>query len=146
MRSRCSAVSINKSAFPMYADIAQIRIRRAALEDPVLGPQPWVAQEVDHDARIASVRRRERHAQFVAILPHGVLVQTPATEHLLSLRAVQPRDETLVLRIVAWFEVPIPCTAILLRLHATSVSQSRSPAARRYPVPDTPDTWPEPRR
>jgi hypothetical protein len=74
-----------------------------------------VAQKVDHDARIARVRRLEHYRQVAVVLCQLVLVQASPPEYFGGFGTIQPFDEALVVRFVAAADSTNPHAGVLAR-------------------------------
>src|SRR6185312_2969506 len=81
--------------------IGRVLRTATAHEFPVVRPQPWIAEKVDHDARVTCVWGPE-HDVNVTWTSFSQLVfrQASASEDLGRFGAIQPRHKLLVLGLV----------------------------------------------
>src|SRR5207302_4527892 len=122
-------------AAPMHLHVRRIWLRDWPIlaaspmyELPEVGPQTWVAQKVDHDARVACVRRFEDYRDLPVFVSQLIFRQPPPTEYRRRLRSIQPFEEARMLRLVTAFDPTNPDARVFagrrLRRHSTSVPQT----------------------
>src|SRR5438128_1518505 len=92
---RSDGQNVRSSAAPVHLHVRRIWLGRghifgaaATHELPEVGPQTWVAQKVNHDARVACVRRFEDYRDLPVFVSQLIFRQPPPTEYRRRFRPV----------------------------------------------------------